>query len=96
MKLSDLHLNWGARRQNGKEYRSYSLARSFRENGKNKKIIVLKLGKLSDDELNKWKELLYASKQSNAILTTADDLSVSNHFAYLDVAVVLETSARAA
>jgi len=90
MKLSDLHLNWGARRQNGKEYRSYSLARSFRENGKNKKTIVLKLGKLSDDELNKWKELLYASKQPDAILTTADDLSVSNHFAYLDVATILE------
>ena len=90
MNLSELHLNWGACRHKGKEYRSYSLARSYRENGKNKKMNVLKLGKLSDDEVNQWKRLLQASKQPDTIFTTPEDLCVSDHFAYLDIAVVLE------
>jgi len=44
MNLKDLHLHWGECKYKDTSYRSYSLARPYRENGKNRKEIVLKLG----------------------------------------------------
>ena len=51
MDLAKLHLHWRVSQYKGKSYRSYSLARAYREQGKNRKEIVLKLGKLSDAEV---------------------------------------------
>jgi hypothetical protein len=51
MNLKDLHLHWGESSYKGTSYRSYSLARAFRFNGKNRKETVLKLGKLTDEEV---------------------------------------------
>lgn len=86
MDLSKLHLHWRASHYKGKTYRSYSLARAYREDGKNRKEIVSKLGKLSKEEADKWRTLLAAFKQPDAFLTTLKDLVVTDHFAYLDVA----------
>ena len=41
MKLSNLHLHWGGSSYKGKKYKTYFLARSYRENGKNRKENVL-------------------------------------------------------
>jgi hypothetical protein len=87
MDLADLHLHWRESRYQGKTYRSYSLARAYRHNGKNRKEIVVKLGKLTDEEVARWRNLLTTSKNPDAFFTTLDDLVVSDHFAYLDVAV---------
>jgi hypothetical protein len=87
MDLTDLHLHWRESRYQGKTYRSYSLARAYRHNGKNRKEIVVKLGKLTDEEVARWRNLLTTSKNPDAFFTTLDDLVVSDHFAYLDVAV---------
>ncbi len=86
MELAKLHLHWRASQYKGKSYRSYSLARAYREQGKNRKEIVIKLGKLSDTEAQKWRSLLQAIKKPGAFLTTLDDLIVTRHYAYLDVA----------
>lgn len=88
MDLSQLHLHWRISHYNGKSYRSYSLARAYRHEGKNRKEIVLTLGKLSDEKADKWRNLLKAIKQPDAFLATLSDLVVTNHYAYLDVAVV--------
>jgi transposase len=88
MDLSQLHLHWGESRYKGNNYRTYSLARPYRENGKNRKQIVMKLGKLTDEEASKWRELLKAFKKPGAFLTTLEDIIVTEHYAYLDVAVV--------
>ena len=85
MDLSKLHLHWRASSYKGKTYRSYSLARPYRENGRNRKEIVLKLGKLSDEQAMKWRSLLAALKKPDAFLTTLDDIAVNEHFSYLDV-----------
>ena len=55
MDLSKLHLDWGASKYKGKVYRTYSLARSLWIDGKNKKETVINLGKLSDDQVIKWR-----------------------------------------
>ena len=87
MDLSKLHLDWGASKYKGKVYRSYSLARPLWIDGKNKKETVLKLGKLSDDQVIKWRSLLKAFKDTDAFVTSFEDICVEKHFSYLDVAV---------
>ncbi len=86
MDLANLHLHWRVSRHKGKEYRSYSLARAFRKDGKNRKEIVLKLGKLSDQAADRWRNLLKTLKRPDVFPTTCDDIVVTDHFAYLDVA----------
>jgi transposase len=86
MDLAELHLHWGASQYKGKCYRSYSLARPYRENGKNRKEIVMKLGKLSETEVERWRNFLRTVKEPDSFFTTLDDLFVTVHHAYLDVA----------
>jgi transposase len=88
MDLAKLHLHWRVSRHKEKTYRSYSLARAYRENGKNRKEIIVKLGKLSDEAAQRWGNLLKALKKPNTFLTTCDDIVVTNRFAYLDIATV--------
>jgi transposase len=88
--LSTLHLNWGESSYQGVKYRSYSLARSFRENGKNRKEIVIKLGKLSEDELKQWKAALKAARSPKNSPLQMDDIIVTSSRNYLDVAVLKE------
>lgn len=87
MDLSKLHLDWGSSRYKGKVYRSYNLARCVWVDGKNKKEPVVKLGKLSDTEVEKWRSLLKALKNPDCFLTSFDDIVVEKHYAYLNVAV---------
>ena len=80
--LKTLHLHWRVSHYKGHSYRSYSLARSYRHKGTNRKDIVLKLGKLSDEEAGRWRELLQAAKTPQTFFTTLNDLRVTNHYAY--------------
>lgn len=91
MDLSTLHLNWGGSIYKGVKYRSYSLARSYRENGKNRKEIVLKLGRLTDAEVNEWKAALNAARNPQSSLGAIENLTIESNRSYLDVAVVKET-----
>lgn len=90
MDLAKLHLHWRVSKHKGKSYRSYSLARAYRKDGKNRKEIIVKLGKLSDEAADRWRELLKAIKKMDSFVSTCDDISVTNHFAYLDIAIVSE------
>lgn len=87
MDLAKLHLHWRVSYHKKKEYRSYSLAYAYRKDGKNRKEIVVKLGKLSKEEAERWRNFLKTIKKPGAFFTTCDDLVVTEHFAYLDVAV---------
>ncbi len=40
MDLSKLHLHWRPSSYKGKTYKSYSLARAYRKDGKNRKSII--------------------------------------------------------
>jgi len=87
MDLTKLHLHWRVSRHRDKVYRSYSLARAYRKEGKNRKEIVLKLGKLSDAEADMWRNVLKTIKKPDTFLATCDDIIVTDHFGYLDVAL---------
>lgn len=89
--ISKTHLYWGACRQDGKEYRSYSLARSVRKNGKVQKEIVLKLGKLSDKEVQQWSLVLKTLKGKGSQMASLDDIVTEANYDYLNAAVLLET-----
>lgn len=89
--ISKTHLHWGACRQDGKEYRSYSLARSVRKNGKVHKEIVMKLGKLSDKQVDQWKLILNSLKGKNSDLVPLKDIVTEANYPYLDIMVLLET-----
>ncbi len=86
MDIAKLHLHWGASNYKGKTSRSYSLALPYRKDGKNRKEIILKLGKLTDAQASRWRDLLKAIKNPNAFIATLDDLVVVERFAYLNVA----------
>jgi transposase len=88
MDLSKLHLHWRPSSYKGKTYKSYSLARAYRKDGKNRKEIVLPLGKLSEDDLKRWKLFIDALKKPEMMLTTFDDIEVLRHYKYLELAVI--------
>ena len=85
--FSELHVYWRGSKYKGTTYRSYSLAKPFRENGKNRREIVLKLGKLSDADVIKWRQFIDSFKKSDSFFTTLDDINPKKHYAYLDIAV---------
>jgi transposase len=91
MDLAKLHLHWGACKRGRRVHKSYSLARAYREDGKNRKEIVVKLGKLSDSEVEQWKFALQSVKKPTAMPTSLDKVVVQSNRSYLDVAVILET-----
>lgn len=88
MDLSKLHLHWRPSKYKGTTYKSYSLARAYRKDGKNRKDIVLPLGKLSEEDVKKWKTFVDSLKKPEMILTTFDDINVLKHYKYLDLSVV--------
>jgi transposase len=90
MDISKAHLHWRVSKYNGVSYKSYSLARSIRKDGKNRKEILLPLGKLTDQEAARWRQVLKALKGEGGT-ASAQDLIIDAHYAYLDVATALET-----
>lgn len=91
MDLAKLHLHWGSCKRGRRVHKSYSLARAYREDGKNRKEIVVKLGKLSDSEVEQWKLALQSVKKPTATPTSLDKIVIQSNRSYLDVAVILET-----
>ncbi len=88
MDLTKLHLHWRPSTYKGKTYKSYSLARPFREDGKNRKEIVLKLGKLSQADIDRWRMFLGALKKPNIFIASLDDIDTLRHHKYLDLAII--------
>ncbi len=88
MDLSKLHLHWRPSKYKGTTYRSYSLARAYRKDGKNRKEIVLPLGRLSDEDVKRWQAFVNSLKKPEMILTTFEDIEVLKHYKYLDLAAV--------
>ena len=92
MDLAKLHLHWRVGKNGKKSYKSFSLARAYRKDGKNRKEIALKLGKLSDDEVAQWRVALRAARNPDALLSVeSTQVVITSHRAFLDVATILET-----
>jgi len=92
MDLAKLHLHWRPRKRGNKVHKSYSLARSLWENGKNRKEIVLKLGSLTEEEAEHWRLALRAAKNPSILTNQSqEEISIISNHAYLDLAVLKET-----
>lgn len=88
MNLAFLHLHWGGGTYKGKKYKSYSLARSVRKNGKNSHKVEVKLGKLNSDEVRWWRNLLHAIKNPSSVITTFENIVTRIHYEYCALATV--------
>ena len=88
MDISELHLHWGGSSYKGNNYKTYFLAKSYRKNGKNRKENVIKLGKLTEQEVENWKKLLQALKNPSSIITTVENIVTTTHYQYYNVALV--------
>ena len=90
MNLEKLHIHWGGCTYKGVTHRSYSLARTVTKNGKSRKEIVYKLGRLSDEELTQWRRVLDYVKHPPAKVADLDGLAILSNRPYLDMAVIHE------
>jgi transposase len=90
MDLTKAHLHCRISRHKSKTYKSYSIARAVRKDGKNRREILIKLGKLSDDQAHQWKTTLDMLKGRGSRDVCLDDIAVIANYAYLDVAVLLD------
>lgn len=88
MNIAELHLYWGGGTYKNKKYRSYSLAKSVRKNGRNSHKPIVKLGKLNEKEICWWKNLLQIIKNPSSVITTLEDIVTKEHYPYCDVALV--------
>ena len=88
MNIAELHLHWGGGTYKGKKYRSYSLAKSMRKNGRNSHKPIVKLGKLNEEEICWWRKLLQIIKNPSCVITTLENIVSKEHYSYCDVALV--------
>lgn len=74
-----------SRKKKNKTYTYYTLAETYRENGKNKKKIISYLGRLTPEHVQKIRNVL-ASTQADTVVLNFKDLAFKNHWRYLDIA----------
>ncbi len=83
-----MHLYPKPRKNNGKTYIYYSIAKSLWNNGSPKKKILLYLGYLTPLEAQQIRNALKITKSPDAFVTKFEDILFKDHWCYLDVAFV--------
>lgn len=73
---------------NGKTYCNYKIVESYRTDGKVKHRILFTLGALSDEQAERMRLAVGAYSNPDIIVAKTDDIIVTKHSAYLDVAVM--------
>ncbi|MFB5608230.1 MAG: ISAs1 family transposase [Candidatus Nitrosomaritimum yanchengensis] len=87
MDLAELHLHWGASTYKGKKYVTYSLAKSVWVNGSCRKKIVLKLGKLSDEQVLFWRNALKVAKGQHQGTTSEKEIHQEHASSFTSIKV---------
>lgn len=83
-----LHLHFRSRKKSNKTYRYYSIASSYRKDGKNLKNEFRYLGTLSDEEAQDYKLKLKVVNEDVSKLVSIDDIRFVDDKRYLDVALI--------
>ncbi|MGP8337193.1 MAG: IS1634 family transposase [Methanosarcinaceae archaeon] len=81
-----MYLQTHPKKKKNDTYNYYTLAESYREDGKSKKNIISYLGKLSPEKAQQIRNVLKISQSTDTIVATIDDLLFEDHLNYLDVA----------
>ena len=74
----------------GKTYNHYKVVESYRVDGKVKHRILFSLGTLTDEQAERLRMALSAHSNPEVIVSKAEDIVVTKHLAYLDVAVLFQ------
>ena len=61
--MTSFHLHWTTKTSQGKTYKYYSIAHSYRIEGKVRKKILASLGRLTHSKVTQWQAWLKATKQ---------------------------------
>src|SRR5665648_1117918 len=81
-----MYLQQHPRKKKDDIYNYYSIAESYREDGKSKKRIIAYLGALTPEKVQQIRNVLKISISPHTIVTTLDDLIFEDHWHYLDIA----------
>ncbi len=71
-----MHLSYGMSKYKGRVYKSYALAESYRDGGKVKKRIICQIGKLTDTQAAKIKQICKVMQNEEQVVTRLDDSAV--------------------
>ncbi len=83
-----MHLDWRTSKYKGRIYKSYGIAKSYREGRKVKKKRLFPLGKLTDEQAAKIRLILKVISNPDEQVTTLANIVAQECVSYLDVAVV--------
>ena len=72
----------------GKTYNNYKIVESYREKGKVKHRILTTLGSLTDEQAERLRLAISSYSNPDLVVSKKDDIVVTKHLAYLDVAVL--------
>lgn len=81
-----MYLQTHPKKKKNNTYDYYSIAESYREDGKSKKRIITYLGKLAPEKAQQIRNVLKITPSTDTIVTTLDDMLFEDHWHYLDVA----------
>jgi transposase len=83
-----MHLSYSTSSYKGQQYKSYSIAESYREGNTVRKRIVWSIGKLTERQAEQIKLILSVVQGGDDAVTRIRDLVVQDTKAYLDIALV--------
>jgi len=81
-----MYLQSHSRKKDGKSYTYYSIAESYREDGKNKKKVLSYLGCLTSQQAQQIRNALKITQSADTFVVSLDELLFEDHWRYLDVA----------
>jgi len=81
-----MYLQQHPRKKKDDIYNYYSIAESYREDGKSKKRIISYLGALTPEKAQQIRNILKINISADTIVTTIDDLIFEDHWHYLGIA----------
>jgi len=81
-----MYLQQHPRKKKDDIYNYYSIAESYREDGKSKKRIISYLGALTPEKAQQIRNILKINISTDTIVTTIDDLVFEDHWHYLGIA----------
>ena len=86
--VAAMHLSYSTSSYKGQQYKSYSIAESYREGNTVRKRVVWPIGKLTDQQAEQIKHILTVVQGGDEVVTRIQDLVVQDTKAYLDIAMV--------
>lgn len=85
-----MHLSYSSSTYKGKTYKSYAIAKSYREGKKVRKRTIWSIGKLTDEQAEQIRMICKVASGKGAALIQLKDIVVKESKAYLDIALVNE------